>query len=65
MGKVALTKLWGLWRRAEIKIEHTVGQIIQHLLDHDNELKTLRQDVRRLKRQVAELSQAAKLSEKG
>ncbi len=57
MRKVTLTELGGLWRRAEIKMEHTVGQIIQHLLTHNDELKTLRQDVRRLKRQVTELSE--------
>ncbi len=56
MGTVTPTKLWELWKLAEIKVEHVIGQIIQHVVTHDEELKSLRFDVDRLKKQVAELS---------
>ncbi len=55
MGTVTPTKLWELWKLAEIKVEHVIGQIIQHVVAHDEELKALRFDVDRLKKQMAEL----------
>ncbi len=55
MGTVTPTKLWELWKLAEIKVEHVIGQIIQLAIGHDEELKSLRFEVNRLKKQVAEL----------
>ncbi len=57
MGTVTPTKLWELWKLAEIKVEHVIGQIIQHVVTHDEELKSLRFEVNRLKQQVAELTE--------
>ncbi len=57
MGTVTPTKLWELWKLAEIKVEHVIGQIIQHVVGHDEELKSLRFEVNRLKKQVAELTE--------
>ncbi len=55
MGFVPLDQLWSLWKLAEIKTEHVIGQVIQHLMAHNKEVKALRWDVDQLKRQVAEL----------
>ncbi len=55
MGMVSPDELWALWKLAEIKLAHAMGQVIQHLMAHNKELKALRFEVDQLKRQVADL----------
>ncbi len=57
MGTYAtIQKLWELWRQGEVKAEQIVGQILQYLVDWHKEFEDLKLEVRKLKRQVKELS---------
>ncbi len=55
MGMVSPDELWALWKLAEVKAEHVMGQVIQLLMAHNKELKALRFEVEQLKQQVADL----------
>ncbi len=48
--------LWALWKQGKVKADHVMGQLLQYLMALQKELKALELEVRKLKRQVEELS---------
>ncbi len=48
--------LWALWKQGKVKADHVMGQLLQYLMDLQKELAALELEVRKLKRQVEELS---------
>ncbi len=48
--------LWPLWKQGKVKADHVMGQLLQYLMALQKELKALELEVRKLKRQVEELS---------
>ena len=42
MSRYALPELLKLWERAELTVEQVIGQILQHLLAQDKEIKELK-----------------------
>ncbi len=51
-----IQKLLNLWKQGKVTAEQIVGQILQYLVDWHKEFEDLKLDVRKLKRQVKELS---------
>ena len=57
MGTYAtIQKLWELWKQGQVKAEQIVGQILQYLVIWHKEFEDLKLEVRKLKRQVEELT---------
>ncbi len=57
MGTYAtIQTLLNLWKQGKVTAEQIVGQILQYLVDWHKEFQALELEVRKLKRQVEELS---------
>jgi hypothetical protein len=42
MSKYPLPKLWSLWQQERLKAEQAIGQILQHLLAQEKQIKELK-----------------------
>ncbi len=51
-----IQKLWTLWQQGKVTAEQVVGQMLQYLMAWHKEFQALELEVRKLKRQVKELS---------
>lgn len=48
MSKPPLKKVWGLWKQSALLVEQAIGYILQHMLDHRHDIRSIRRDVDRL-----------------
>ncbi len=56
MGTKTVQELTSLWNREKVDLEHIMGQVLQYIMALQDAVEALELEVRKLKRQVKELS---------
>ncbi len=55
MGVLTVQEIIDLWAQGKIDVEHIMGQVLQYLQALQDEIKSLKQKIAKLERQLAEL----------
>ncbi len=56
MGTYTVQHLLNLWSQEKVNLDQIMGQVLQYIIDLQNKVEALELEVRKLKRQVEELS---------
>ncbi len=56
MGTHTVQHLMSLWSREKVDLDHIMGQVLQYIIALQDAVEALELEVRKLKRQVKELS---------